>query len=306
MEERKELAVRGTQSYIEDIDIAQVKSTMDKIKQFQHVVMSTLEEGQDYGRIAGINKPILFKSGAEKLMMLMGLRTEFDIIDSTRDFQNGFFQYQVKCRVLRGDTVITEGLGSCNTKEARYARRWMSEKGLPEGLDKNMLPKREKEGKYGRYVEYLVPNDDPYTLDNTVLKMAKKRALVDAALHVGSLSSIVTQDLEDFVDEPEPQPVAHSEPVRQQRQEPRQDRQEGDDRVTPAQLKMLHVMMDKLGFDADTARTIAKQMFGKESSKDLTKNEASQLIDRLKKMEAGEEPLPWEFKGEIGEEEVRQ
>ena len=68
-------------------------------------------------------------------------------------------------------------------------------------------------------------------------------------------------------------------------------------------MKMLHVMMDKLGFDADTARTIAKQMFGKESSKDLTKNEASQLIDRLKKMEAGEEPLPWEFKGEIGEEE---
>jgi len=44
-------------------------------------------------------------------------------------------------------------------------------------------------------------------------------------------------------------------------------------------------------------------MFGKESSKDLTKNEASQLIDRLKKMEAGEEPLPWEFKGEIGGEE---
>jgi len=122
MEERKELAVRRAQSYIEDIDIAQVKHTMDKIKQFQHVVMSTLEEGQDYGRIAGINKPILFKSGAEKLMMLMGLRTEFDIIDSTRDFQNEFFQYQVKCRVLRGDTVITEGLGSCNTNGKSYKR----------------------------------------------------------------------------------------------------------------------------------------------------------------------------------------
>ena len=49
----------------------------------------------------------------------------------------------------------------------------MSERGLPEGLDKNMLPKRERKGKYGRYAEYLVPNDDPYTLDNTVLKMAK-------------------------------------------------------------------------------------------------------------------------------------
>ena len=35
-------------------------------------------------------------------MMLMGLCTEFDIIDSKRDFEKGFFQYQVKCRVLRG------------------------------------------------------------------------------------------------------------------------------------------------------------------------------------------------------------
>ena len=39
---------------------------------------------------------------------------------------------------------------------------------------------------------------DPYTLDNTVLKMAKKRALVDAALLVGSLSDVFTQDIEDM------------------------------------------------------------------------------------------------------------
>jgi len=39
---------------------------------------------------------------------------------------------------------------------------------------------------------------DPYTMDNTVLKMAKKRALVDAALLVASLSDVFTQDLEDM------------------------------------------------------------------------------------------------------------
>jgi len=269
MEESKEIVVRSSQSYIEDIDIGHVKQTMDKIKQFQHVVMSTLEEGQDFGRVVNIPKPILFKSGAEKLMMLMGLRTEFDIIDSTRDFEKGFFQYQVKCRVLRGDIIITEGFGSCNTMERRYR------------------------------------NQDPYTLDNTVLKMAKKRALVDAALHVGSLSSIVTQDLEDFVDEPELQPVARREPARQQRQEPRQEKQEGDDKVSTAQLKMIHAIMNKLEFDAETARAISKQMFGKESSKDLTKNEASQLIDRLQRMERGEESLPWEFKAQ-GEQEAQE
>ena len=49
MEERKEIAVRGTQSYIDDVDIAQVKSTMDKIRQFQHVVMSTSRRGRTTG-----------------------------------------------------------------------------------------------------------------------------------------------------------------------------------------------------------------------------------------------------------------
>ena len=39
---------------------------------------------------------------------------------------------------------------------------------------------------------------DPYTMDNTVLKMAKKRALIDATLLVASLSDIFTQDLEDM------------------------------------------------------------------------------------------------------------
>jgi hypothetical protein len=38
-------------------------------------------------------------------------------------------------------------------------------------------------------------------------------------------------------------------------------------------------------------------MFGKESSKELTKGEASQLIERLQRMDRGEEVLPWTFKG---------
>jgi protein tyrosine phosphatase len=58
--------------------------------------------------------------------------------------------------------LITEGLGSCNTKERKYIKQ------------------------------------DPYTMDNTVLKMAKKRAFVDATLLVGSLSDLFTQDIEDM------------------------------------------------------------------------------------------------------------
>lgn len=45
---------------------------------------------------------------------------------------------------------------------------------------------------------YQVPNPDIYDQVNTLVKMAKKRALVDAALSAGRLSDLFTQDLEDL------------------------------------------------------------------------------------------------------------
>ena len=147
---------------IDTVEIQQVQATMNKITQFQQVIQKTLHQGHDFGIIPGTDKPTLLKPGAEKILMMMGLRSEFEIVDSTRDFEKGFFQYQVRCRLLKGDMVITEGLGACNTRERKYLKM------------------------------------DPYTMDNTVLKMAKKRALVDAALLVASLSDVFTQDLEDM------------------------------------------------------------------------------------------------------------
>ena len=147
---------------IDDMSIQQVAQTMQKITQFQKVIQHTLRQNHDYGVVPGTDKPTLLKPGAEKILMMMGLQSEFEIVDSTRDFENGFFQYQVRCKLFKGDLLITEGLGSCNTKEKKYAKQ------------------------------------DPFSIDNTVLKMAKKRALVDAALLVASLSDVFTQDLEDM------------------------------------------------------------------------------------------------------------
>ena len=147
---------------IDTVEISQVQATMNKITQFQQVIQKTLHQGHDFGIIPGTDKPTLLKPGAEKILMMMGLQSEFEIVDSTRDFEKGFFQYQVRCKLFRGDMLITEGLGACNTRERKYLKM------------------------------------DPYTMDNTVLKMAKKRALVDAALLVASLSDVFTQDLEDM------------------------------------------------------------------------------------------------------------
>ena len=147
---------------VESLNINKMSGMIKKIEEFQNLVQSQLKQNHDYGVIPGTSKPTLLKPGAEKINMMMGLTSEFELVDSTRDWDNGFFQYQVKCKLMRHGTVITEGLGACNTRERKYAKQ------------------------------------DPYTLDNTILKMAKKRALIDATLHVASLSDIFTQDLEDM------------------------------------------------------------------------------------------------------------
>lgn len=148
---------------IEQVDTNSLGRSLQAIGSFQQLVRSQFKQNHDFGVIPGTgNKPTMLKPGAEKIVMLLGLTSEYEIVESTRDFEKGFFQYQIKCKLLKNGVIVTEGMGAANTKERKYVRQ------------------------------------DPFSVDNTVLKMAKKRALVDAALLVGSLSDIFTQDMEDM------------------------------------------------------------------------------------------------------------
>lgn len=151
---------------IDGLKLDRITDSMNKINQFQKVIQSTLVVDHDYGAaFFGSSKPSLLKPGAEKILMLLGLASEYEIIEKIQDYEEGFFSYTIRCILTKGGQVITEGLGHCNSKEKKYES------------DKQ----------------------DKYMLGNTCLKMAKKRAQVDAALTVGSLSNIFTQDLEDMV-----------------------------------------------------------------------------------------------------------
>lgn len=259
---------------IDNVNLQQVSSTMQKIAQFQTVIQRTLKKDHDYGVIPGTgNKPTLLKPGAEKILMLMGLTSEYEIVDKVQDYEGGFFAFTIKCTIFRNDLKITEGVGHANTKEARYARRWVTEKKLPEGSDKSSLPKREREGKYGKYIEYQIDNDDPYTLANTVLKMAKKRAQVDAVLTVASLSEIFTQDLEDYTDE-----------IPQAKQQQYNQRPEQAKMATDAQRKRLFSMSKETGISSDYLKLIVQQVTGKTSSKELTMDDIQNCFSALEEI----------------------
>ena len=117
-----EVIVKNQESnrMIDIVNLDELENIMSKINQFQGLVQKSLKQDTDYGIIPGTKKPTLLKPGAEKIIMLLGLRSEFGIVRETRDFERGFFQYQIKCKLYHGDILITEGMGACNTKESRY------------------------------------------------------------------------------------------------------------------------------------------------------------------------------------------
>lgn len=145
-------------------DLNQVTQQLQAIANFQTVVQNNLKNGQDFGVIPGTNKPTLLKPGAEKIQMLFGVTSEYEEIERIQDYDKGFFAYTIKCTLSKNGMKITEGMGHCNTKEKKYIKQ------------------------------------DPFTLANTCLKMAKKRAQIDATLTIASLSEVFTQDMEDLQD----------------------------------------------------------------------------------------------------------
>lgn len=182
-------------SLIDEMDIGLVKKTIDKIAAFQAVVQKTLKREHDYGIIPGTLKPTLLKPGGEKICMMLGINPEYEMMDHVQDYEKGFFAYTIRCTLKKGMRHVAQGLGNCNSFEKKY--RWINSDHIPAGIEPEKV--RQFIDKYGR-LQYKIPNPDPCDLTNTILKIAKKRAFIDAVLQVASLSEIFTQDLEDMQD----------------------------------------------------------------------------------------------------------
>lgn len=181
-------------SIIDTVEIDNIANTMAKIQQMQNVVQKTLKKGHDFGEVPGTSKPTLLKPGGEKICMLFGLNPEYEFLQTTEDYDKEFFSYNIRCTLFKNGQPVAQGVGSCNSKEKKY--RFINVDEIPE----NYIGQSEQiTDKYGR-TKYKINNPDICSLVNTILKMAKKRAFIDAVLQVASLSEVFTQDIEDMGD----------------------------------------------------------------------------------------------------------
>lgn len=162
----------------------------EQVNQIQYLMKEVLKEGEHYGTVPGCGqKPTLLQSGAEKIAYMFHLVPTYEVNRS--DLGNGHREYEVHCALTNRDTgeVVGGGMGTCSTLESKYRYRykWV-----------NGQKAREE-------------NPDIADTWNTVLKIAKKRAFVDAVKSTTAASDIFTQDIEDM-----PQQFRSQQPGKQQ------------------------------------------------------------------------------------------
>lgn len=173
-----------------------------RMQELQAFVAEVMKEGTDFGIIPGTDKPTLLQPGAQKLAEIYGFAIDFEDAGSIEDFDRPLFAYKKKCVLTsrRDGRFICAAVGSCNSREERYAARWVYESDVPAGIDKKTLRVKEFTSKRNgsKFKKYRLPNEDLFSLVNTIEKMACKRALVGAVISATRSSGVFTQDAEDL------------------------------------------------------------------------------------------------------------
>lgn len=216
------ILVRQTETSLVLTPVINLEVAKRRLEELQQFVKYYLTEGEDYGVIPGTPKPTLFKSGADKLCDIYGLADKYRVLSSTEDFDRTpeLFDYTLECTLVRRgtDVIIGTGLGSCNSYEGRYRFR-DAQRVCPKCGKATIIKGKEEFGggwlcwkkKDGCGATFRdgdaviedqtagkVVNEDLPTSKNSILKIAKKRAKVDAVISATRSSGLFTQDLEDI------------------------------------------------------------------------------------------------------------
>jgi len=139
-----------------------IKSIEDEHNRLTKFIQEHLKENEDYGTLREGPKKCLYKSGAEKIAKLYGYSIAFDVQEKIIDLSKPMFFFAIKCTLMQGDKSY-EGFGA-----------------------------------YCSLEECTGDIQDEFFKANYAIKMAKKRALVDAVLTAACISGVFTQDLEEF------------------------------------------------------------------------------------------------------------
>ena len=190
------------------------KDMQMQVNAIQEMMKQVMIEDTHFGKVPGCgDKPALLKPGAEKIGLMFGLAPSFQIKERQQD--HGHREYKIVCTLKsRSGMEVGQGVGCCSTMESKYRYRgtrvigtgmpvpaeyWKSKD--PSLLGGKNFVAHKIDGRW-EICERGERKENPDIADtyNTVLKIAKKRAHIDAIITATAASDIFTQDIDDLED----------------------------------------------------------------------------------------------------------
>lgn len=225
-----------------------ISEETEQRKMITEFISNHMKDGVDYGKIKiktrdgreVESKPSLFKPGSEKFCSLFHFRPTFERDNDTWEM-----------------TGKTPGL-FC------YKCELVASNGAVVGEGRGTALLNEKSG---------------WTVNNAV-KIAEKRAQIDAVLRTGGLSDFFTQDLEDMAANQQPR-SEHRPATPTQSQQPSEYKADPNrplqGQMTEAQNRAIFANLKRLNITSDQLKT----KFGFVHISELSKQQASDILDRL-------------------------
>lgn len=276
MEEKQELAVVRERP-LTALDIRK------QVNLIQDVLQKVMKKDVHYGLVPGCgNKPTLLKPGAEKLMMTFRLAAEYDELPGSFE-SDAQVLYKINCKLTHIPTnlVIGNGRGTCSSKEKKYKTRAVyADKATDE--EKAIGKKETRRTNQGQVEVFIIPQD-PWDVQNTIYKMACKRALIAAILNATAASDIFSQDIEELPegtvveDEIQEQKPSVKQPEKKEKSvEP--PKSTAKNPISEPQAKRLYAIAKGSGYEDQELADYLLKNYGVKSSREIEKDHYEDIV----------------------------
>ena len=170
---------------VTDLSLARIKS---EIELCDALVEKVLMAGVDYGLHPGTNSQALKDPGASTIINAFGCYPKAEVL--YREVTDTRISYVIDISLIsrHEGQIKSTGTGAASTMETKYGYRWVTD---PEtyGYDRETLKKRTRDGRE----TFRIINPEWSELENTILKMARKRGEVDAAMALPGVSRFLAK-----------------------------------------------------------------------------------------------------------------
>lgn len=200
----QELAIQPAAANLE----MNIEAARDHFSKFNAFKKAILKENIDYGKVFGIDKPFLLQPGAQKLAKAFSLTVSVEETNRTVDVSTGFVSYEYRVTCFYGGVAVGQGVGGCNSFEDKYGFTAWVDSPEPDAATKRELASqglgKMKPGYQGNAPKWQQRRRksaiEMIALQNTIMKMAQKRAYVSGVLNCTGGGEFFSQDIQDMPD----------------------------------------------------------------------------------------------------------